>query len=506
MAKQKNINVTRRDFIKTSSSAAIGLSVAPYIIGCNSVRAEKPLMRTFGRLGFEVTTLGLGGQASIQWTPEDVDPVKIILKAFDKGINYYDTSNLYGPSQMNYGMAFKTLNLIPGISGYDETKRRSIFLTSKTHLRWAKGGYEIDGVNNWTNGMQGTKTVDDLKRSLSQVFGDGKGNYPQGAYLDMVLIHSLSAWPELEVLYDGLDNPDPKAENIGALAALRDYRDGTNLTGLNPKEEKLVRHIGFSGHYNPALMMDMIQRDKDNLIDAMLVAINANDKRKFNMQHNVIPVAAEKNMGIIAMKVFADGAMYTKPAEWSNRPDHVVRTVGSSELSSRRLVEYSLTTPGIHTAIIGIGQISNDPAACQLTQNMAAAQIMPDALTQTDREEIENMAKIAKEGNTNYFQKDTEPLTAPQNILISQQLEGDKRKASISWHTAYAGDAPIDRYEIWRDGQKVTDIPFKPQTTKVPFSYSDALNDRKFYEYTMKTVDKSGRVASSEKIPLEIMA
>ena len=58
----------------------------------------------------------------------------------------------------------------------------------------------------------------------------------RGAYLDMILIHNLNTREEVDALYEGLDNPDPKAERIGALAALRDYRDGTNLTGLNYTE------------------------------------------------------------------------------------------------------------------------------------------------------------------------------------------------------------------------------------------------------------------------------
>ena len=257
------------------------------------------------------------------------------------------------------------------------TLRHSIFLTTKTHLRYAKGDGEVKGVNNWTNGEQGTHTIDDLHRSLSLMFGDGKGNYPEGAYLDMVLIHNLNTREEVDALYEGLDNPDPNAERIGALAALRDYRDGTNLTGLNPRNEKLIRHIGFSGHFDPSVNMYMIQRDHSNLLDAMLVAINANDKLMFNMQYNVIPLAAAKNMGIIAMKVFADGAMYTKPAEWSNTPSHVVRTVGSESLPSHPLIKYSLTTPGVHLAIIGIGHISDKDEECQLTSNLAAAQILP---------------------------------------------------------------------------------------------------------------------------------
>jgi aryl-alcohol dehydrogenase-like predicted oxidoreductase len=73
-----------------------------------------PMKRRFGRINFDVTTMALGGQSSIQWTPEDVEPVDIILKAFDLGINYFDTSNVYGPSQLNFGKAFRKLNLVPG--------------------------------------------------------------------------------------------------------------------------------------------------------------------------------------------------------------------------------------------------------------------------------------------------------------------------------------------------------------------------------------------------------
>jgi len=316
--KDKRGKVSRRRFLKTSS-AIVGLSMAPYI-NCGKTGVGEPMKRTFGRTGFEVTTLGLGGQASIQWTPPDVEPVKIILKAFDLGVNYFDTSNVYGPSQMNYGKAFRELGLIPGQAGYDDIRRKSFFLTSKTDLRWAKGGYPVEGVGNYTNGTRGSKTIDDLKRSLSLMFGDGKGNYPAGAYLDMILIHNLNTLAEVDVLYEGLESPDPKAEHIGALAALRDYRDGTNLTGLNPKEEKLVRHLGFSGHYSAPVMMEMIQRDKHNILDGMLVAINSNDRLNLSMQNNVIPVAAAKKMGVIAMKVFADGAMYSKGAHWSEQP------------------------------------------------------------------------------------------------------------------------------------------------------------------------------------------
>ena len=297
--------------------------------------------------------------------------------------------------------------------------------------------------------------------------------------------------------FEGLYDTDSKAERIGALAALRDYRDGTNYTGLNPKEEKLIRHVGFSGHYDAGVMMDLIQRDSDNLIEGMLVAINANDKLNFNMQNNVIPVAAAKNMGIIGMKVFADGAMYSKGAHWSNQPSHVVRQVGSPELPFRPLIGYSLTTPGISTLIIGIGQISDNPGECQLTQNIDAAQIKPDGLSETDRTAIEKTTARVKEGKTNYFQIEKGGLTAVHNIQLTKA--GDQQ-VRLTWDTAYAGSSPIDYYEIWKNETKTGTVKHLPQTTKKPFAFTDTLAVTGKTEYKIITVDRQGNRAESDML------
>lgn len=497
MADSHKTSQSRREFIKTSTAIAAGMAIAP-AISCSTNHATKLMTRPFGKIGFDVTSIGLGGQASIQWTPSDVDPVKIILKAFDKGINYFDTSNLYGPSQLNFGKAFQGLSLIPGMAGYNERLRKSIFLTSKTHLRWAKGGEEdIEGVRNRTNGTPGTHTIDDVKRSLSQIYGDGQGNYPKGAYLDMVLIHNLNTTEEVDVLYTGYHNPNPKDEHIGALAALLDYRDATNNTGLNPKEERLINHIGFSGHYSAPVMMDMIRRDDKNILDGMLVAINANDKLNLNMQHNVIPVAMAKNMGIIGMKTFADGAMYNKEATWSREPKHVVRTVGSDNLPSRPLIEYSLSTPGLCTAIIGIGQISDNANECQLTQNITSAQIKPQGLSNTEREDIEQLALNAKGGKTNYFQVHEGGLTAATNLAATKQ---DDTTVQLTWDTAYAGKEPISAYEIYRGSRQLGKVKYTPQTTNAPFSFVDQPKEIATAKYTIVTVDAMGNRKESSVI------
>ncbi len=493
-------SVSRRRFLKTSAATLAGCAAAPYL-SCGKVAVADPLRRVLGRTGFEVTTLGLGGQASLQWTPEGIDPVAIITKAYDVGVTYFDTSNVYGPSQMNYGKAFRALNLVPGLAGYDEKARRSIHLASKTMVRHAKGA--SPDVRDVSQGPAGSKTIDDLRRTLTLVFGDGEGGYADDAYLDVFFIHNLTTFAEVDAIYRGVSDPDPNADIIGALAALRDYRDGTNLTGLNPSEEKRIRHIGISGHYSSPVMMECLQRDENNdLIDAMLIAVNANDRRYLSHQYNAIPVARAKDVGIVAMKVFADGAMYTKEAHWSRTPQDVVLTVGDAQMPSRSLVEYSLSTPGIATAIIGTGRISDDARECQLEQNLSAAQIAPASLGTTERSEIESLARRAKGGETNWFQVPSQPLGAPRESAIEVVQQAGRQVVRLTWQTAYASDEPLAYYQILRNGGQAGRVEHKPQTTKAPFEFEDAADTSAAYKVV--AVDAAGKTAASEELRLQI--
>ena len=192
--------------------------------------------------------------------------------------------------------------------------------------------------------------------------------------------------------------------------------------------------------------------------------------------------------------------MYAKEATWTRGPDMVVRKVGSTALPSRRLVEYSLTTPGVHTAIIGTGHIDVDTSACQLQQNLAAAQIGPGALSVSDRREIEKLAGEVKGGKTNYFQDPAEALGAPRNPAVGQQMHDRKRIAQLRWQTAYAGDEPIVRYEIWRDNKKTGEVAYKPQVHQTPFAFEETLSDNAGHSYQIITVDAAGRTAKTEDL------
>lgn len=499
MEQQSNDKHSRRSFLKTTATSAGALGMPYLALGARG--GDAPLTRRLGRTGLEVTTFGLGGQATLEWTAPGLAPEAIIAKAYRKGTTYFDTSNVYGNSQLHYGKAFRALGLAPGRPNYDERKRRGIVVASKTMVRYARGGDEKDGGN--TDGPAGSSAVDDLRRSLSLVFGDGKGGCPDSAYFDVFQIHNLTGMDHVDRAYEGLDNPS--GEKVGVLAALIDFRDGANLTGLNPGEEKRIRHIGITGHRTSPTLMEFIQRDERNVVDTVLTVANVNDRRYFNHQYNVIPLAAAKGLGVIGMKVFADGAMYTKPPGWTEDYKGVVHSVGSRDIPSAPLVQYSLSAPGVTTNIIGIGHIDTDPSLCQLEQNFAASQLH-DPLDDQARRKIEELGLRAREGKTNYFQDEYKPLGPPRDPEVSQTVLNGKRRCRLNWQTAYAGDEPLTRYEVVRDGQVVGHVAHVPQTTKAPFSFEEPLDDARGHEYRIRSLDAANRSAETAVLAIEATA
>ena len=464
------------------------------------------ITRRLGRTNREVTTLGLGGQASIQWTGPGVDPVAIVEKAYNLGINYMDTSNLYGPSQQNFGQAFRRLGLAPGVGNYDASAREKIFVASKTHFRTARcpegQRFRSDFSHGTQDGFNVTTAVVDVRRSLSQMFGDGRGSYPEGAYLDSIQFHNINTMEEVDMLFEGFDDPNPDSDWMGALSAMLDLREGTNRTGCNPKQEKLVKHIGITGHWNTAAHMYAIQRDTRRVLDTLLVSINASDNRYMPHRYNAIAAAVAADMGIIGMKVFADAAYYHKDVRFSNNPEDVYHDVGSPQLPSNDPIQYALSVAGIHTLIVGIGHIDNVPEKCQLSQNLAAAQISRP-LTEKAMLQIENQVISAgKDAANAYFQRKAMGLTPPRNVgvEIDSAMPGYARNAvRVSWDSAYAGAQAIDRYEVLRDGDVIGTIPHAPQISRQRFSFDDEFGPEPVgvHEYVVRAVDAAGNSAES---------
>ena len=155
-------------------------------------------------------------------------------------------------------------------------------------------------------------------------------------------------------------------------------------------------------------------------------------------------------------------------------------------------------------AIIGIGHIDSESRRCQLEQNLSAAQVLPESLSATERVEIEQMAGKVKGGETNWFQHPQEPLSPPRDVMAVRAERNGSPIARLSWQTAYAADHPIRHYEIACNGRKVAVVEHRPQTTKAPFTFETPLAKAEGSDYTVTTVDASGRRAASAASPLSI--
>jgi aryl-alcohol dehydrogenase-like predicted oxidoreductase len=415
--------------------------------------------RLLGRTGRTVVPLALGGQASLQWTKPGIEPADIVVRAVQLGLNYLDTANAYGPSQANYGEAFRRLHLTPSDPSYNRGLREKLFLATKTTRRYA-----LDPAG------QGPTAVDELKRSLTFLFGDGKGHIPEGAYLDSIQIHNLTTLEQVNQIYEGFaGRRSGRAERIGALAGLLDYRDGTNYTGLNPEHRQYVRHIGLTGHLSSTVLMTAIRRDAENIFDTLLVALNANDRLCSSHQNNVLPLAVARGLGVIAMKVFADGAFYGKQPRFSRTPEDVILSVGGKpdSVSYADLVRYSLSLPGVSCAIIGTGRVDREkPENDQMVANLAAA--LKDMPSEIERRRIENEAEARHGVSTNYFQEKTSGLQQPGNARVRR----DGGRVLVEWDTAMAGPEPIRSYSVLAGERLLLSLPFRPQLTEAPLSVS----------------------------------
>lgn len=470
----------------------------------------QPVTRQLGRTGRQVTTLGLGGQGSLQWTASGVDPIAIIEKAHSLGITYMDTSNIYGPSQSNFGEAFRRLGVSPAGGNYDPGARERLFLATKTHVRTARRPegerFESDFSEGMTDGWGVETAVDDVRRSLSLLFGDGKGDYPEDAYLDCVQLHNINTKAEIDMIFTGLGDPSPGRPWMGALPALLDLREGTNRTGCNPDREKLIRHIGVTGHWNTAALVYAIQRDYLRVIDTLLVSVNPADNLYMPHRYNAVAVASAAGMGVIGMKVFADAAFYHKDPHFSSNTEDVYHWIGSGELPSSELIQYALSVEGVSTVITGIGHVDQDPSKCQLSSNLEAAQL-EQPLHAGQMERIEKKVQSAGKGGANaYFQRRSEGLTPPAGVWAeadSSMPLMNRLAVRVSWDTAYAGAHPVERYEILRDGEVIGSVPHSPQTGMERFCFDDVFTqdpEGRSFSYAVRAVDTAGGSAWSQAV------
>jgi len=168
-------------------------------------------------------------------------------------------------------------------------------------------------------------------------------------------------------------------------------------------------------------------------------------------------------MGIVAIKIFSQGAMYNQPTQPS-----LIRTVGvPGGVPPADLIRYPLSVPGVTACAIGIGHINRENASDdQLVANLAGA-IQPPA-SEAEMLRIEQQVAQVQGTKTNYFQPGATGLQQPTNVSVTR----DSDRVTIAWNTAMAGAQPIRSYQVMAGGRVIAVVPFAPQTTAAPLSVS----------------------------------
>ena len=250
---------SRREFLQKllAVTAVTGFypnigSVAEMAVQMNK-NGKLPL-RPLGKTGYMVGIYSLGGQASIETPGKEEISFKIINRAIDLGINYIDTAAAYGRSGATVTRAQAMGHSERNMGQVMKTRRKEVFLASKTHDRTYDGSMRL------------------LEQSLKNLQTD---------HLDMWQIHNVKA-AELKDL-------DKFFASDGVVKAMQKARD-----------EKMVRFLGITGHESPEVLKALAERYP---FDNVLVAINAADKHFDPFIEKFLPTAVDKKMGIVGMKI-----------------------------------------------------------------------------------------------------------------------------------------------------------------------------------------------------------
>ena len=199
--------------------------------------------RKLGKTGVNVTIMGLGGEGVLRTFGHEKEAERLINSAIDLGINYFESARAYSGSESYYGIALKG-------------RRKDIFLTSKSHARDRKGA------------------IAHLQTTLRNMKTD---------HLDLWQVHDVRTEDEIDEIFG----------KGGAIEAF-----------IEAKEKGLTRFIGVTGHHDPAIIRKCLERFD---FDTVLIPVNPAEPHYKSFVSHVIPFAAEKQIGIIAMKVYLRG-------------------------------------------------------------------------------------------------------------------------------------------------------------------------------------------------------
>ncbi len=283
--------ITRRRFLEKSAVGIGAVSAMGMLSSCKKKVAvvEQGAMpkRVLGRTGLEVSVLSFGGGSQFLKNA-DGEWEPMLERAIELGVNYFDTSSGY---QWGASMTSEERfgQILPRV-------RDKIILSSKFEAR------KVDAC------------LKEIETSLKRLKTD---------YLDILMIHSVEADEDIAAFEKGM------------------YKEMVRL-----KEEGVARFIGFSSMNSSAKSKELMEKLE---IDAAILAMNPTKYGDF--ADVALPVARDKNVGVVAMKVMRD--------------------LVAKEATAKELLAYALSQAGVATAVVGHHGIEKLEENARLAKQLA---------------------------------------------------------------------------------------------------------------------------------------
>ncbi|MCG6553337.1 MAG: aldo/keto reductase [Candidatus Magnetominusculus sp. LBB02] len=242
----------RRDFLKAGAVTAAASALIGQTAVSHAAQESGPAVKRYteiGKTGLKMSDIscGCGGLPS----------ASLVLRAIDKGINYFDTAPDYGKSETYIGEAVKGI------------KRDKIILASKFCNPLPYPAHLPAGTSK-------DKYIASVDDSLSRLKTD---------YLDFVFVHAI-----------GEADKDKDKE-------LKRLLDDNMLSAYDAlKKAGKVKHLAVSSH-GPTNMEDLLMAAVDSgHYDLIMPSFNF---MKFPKIPDVLKEAKKKGVGVVAMKTLA---------------------------------------------------------------------------------------------------------------------------------------------------------------------------------------------------------
>ena len=257
-------DLSRREFLQHTAVGAAAAGTASLMNGgsahAESAPAKLP-MRELGKTGVRVSILALGGggtgrnpqiRGNRQRPQERELAEKIIGRAFEAGVNYFDSCTGYGASEEILGEVLKP-------------HRKEVFLVTKC--------------------ARPTSPEDQLRRELELSL-----ERLQTDQLDVWQIHNVNNMNQVRRIFG---------------------KGGAVEVAQKAKEEGLTRFIGITSHSSAKVLTEVIERcAKEGLkMEAVLFGLNIADSTAGGYGSAFATKYANSAVGLAAMKIFgSDGA------------------------------------------------------------------------------------------------------------------------------------------------------------------------------------------------------